>query len=299
MNSRLFSYRIKGTPVVLLGHDRSGTSWIADSLFRHPAVRFFYEPSNPSSQLSGNWNFWNRIPDAKAAHPDLEAAYDPIFSGTKLQVTSLRTVGTVIYKSLFQSSRIGVKDVGLMLAGEWFQRRYGATIIYTKRHPMAIAASCLKQGEQNAEKWLKSLRTQERIEEFIRPELFRHAERADSIAKKMLAAVAIRHRILSHQVSCNPDWIEISYEEACMEPQRAFTRCLNSAAIPIPTDLDEWLESTTQTSDSNMYGRKRRSSGQPDKWKSDFPNLSDLREFYLQFEIPWYDGAEHWMAESR
>ena len=122
--------------VLLVGHDRSGTTWIAEALNHHRDFRYIFEPFHPG-----------RVDATEAFTPRLYLRpedRDPTYLDAAVAVLSgrVRSLWADKYNRAIMPRRRLVKEVRANLLLPWLAANFPETrIVLMLRHPCAVANS--------------------------------------------------------------------------------------------------------------------------------------------------------------
>jgi hypothetical protein len=287
-------------PIVLLGHDRSGTSWIGDVLASVSELVYCYEPLNPTSGFNGDWIGWRQYIARNESNNLYEQIFDPVFQGHLPRINSIKKLSWEAYQRSIKPYRILVKETGGVLAGEFFAGRYDANIVIIKRHPIAVALSNLRQGRENAEKWRKIILAQKHLKDTYLNCCWHILENNyESDLNKMLAVISSTYKILYEQC-CRYNWLLVSYEDFCLNPQQEFSKLFQSLNLTFSASVRSNIVQMSSQEQPGAYSRYRISSNIVNCWRQqiDFKTLQALKNLYGQFEIPWYKSDLDWDVEN-
>jgi Sulfotransferase family len=122
--------------ILLAGHDRSGTTWIAEALNHRKDLRYIYEPFHPG-RVDATRVFTPRLylrpEDRDATYLDAARA---VLSG------QVRSLWADKYNRAFLPKRRLVKEVRSNLLLPWLSASFPETrIVFMLRHPCAVANS--------------------------------------------------------------------------------------------------------------------------------------------------------------
>lgn len=281
-------------PVALLGHDRSGSSWIGGIIGVAPNVAYCYEPLNPGTGFNGEWEGWRKWIPKGSSDALFEQVFDPVFAGIPPRQDSYSKKINELSKRLTQPYRIFVKEVGGVLAGEFFEERYGCKVVALARHPAAVALSALKQGSENAKKWQNMLLSQTNLVEAF-PRLSLLAEPCESNTLLMLKCVSSVYYVLSQQASDN-NWLTIFYEDFCENPQTQYSALFQAIGMSRSKRVEALIDERSSHDQLGMYSTRRESKTMTGRWRKSFTvaEISDMFYLHQQFETPWYCHENQW-----
>ena len=282
------------SPIVLLAHDRSGSSWIGEILGAAPRVTYCYEPLNPGSRFGGEWEGWRKWIPSGTTNALFEKVFDPVFAGVPPRSDSYRQKTNEFSKRFLKSYRILVKEVGGVLAGEFFQERYGCTVVILVRHPAAVTLSSLKQGSENAKKWQRMILSQpDLIQAFPTLSLLKEPCVCDRLL--MLKCVSAVYYVLFQQASKH-HWPVIFYEGFCENPQVQSADLFALAGLSYSKQVKSLINERSSHHQTGMYSTGRDSKKMIDRWREGFTaaEIAEMFCLHQQFQTPWYACEDQW-----
>jgi hypothetical protein len=285
---------IRGHPkVFLLGHDRSGSTWIGSILGEAERSIYLHEPMNRKTSRMGDWDLYNC--HLKAGEPEtrLEHIYDAAARGYGPRLLSLKELR---WQALSRPTVI-IKETGGMLLGEWFQHRYGGRVAILFRHPAPLILSNLRMGEANGRKWFQQLEAQPKIKEI--PEIMeglRDFESSDPV-ELFAAGYCIRYLVTLRQMEKNPEWLRFHHEDFCMEPEATFRDAFQRLGLTFGENARAALGASSRSDGSTgFFGLRRDSREVVHKWhkKCSAKMEKTIRRQLERFSFPYYQRDEDW-----
>lgn len=297
INTALHMGRFKKTPttnptVAIIGHDRSGTSWVGKTISFGEKVVYFYEPLNPKSNPNGNWDGWNQYLTKEDESPLYQHAFKHPKEGLPMGLFTRPT----IRKRLSADHHIVIKDVGSIMAVEWLEKYLNAKVLLVLRHPYPVIQSNLKQGSYG-HRWLESIRTQKKLMDGPLAPFAKLLQNPESENDAIILAWMAKHRLLSIQLEEGNSWETVFYEDLCMNPMKEFEKLCCNLGIPFDQSIKNRIRESTQSNeDVHAYSTKRDSKAMATKWKTncDLKLLERIHQLNLALEIPWYTDQSFW-----
>lgn len=211
--------------VLLAGHDRSGTTWIAQALNHGRAFRYIYEPFHPG-----------RVDAAKVFTPRLylrDDDRDPRYVEAAEAVLSgrIRSVWTDKYNRATLPRRRLVKEVRSNLLLPWLSATFPETrIVFVTRHPCAVANSERKLSDSWHIDLSRFLGQPNLMHDHLEP--FRERmEQATSDWEKRVFVWCIENHV--PLASLDPTRVHfVSYEDFCVRPEDELRRLFGFVGIP-------------------------------------------------------------------
>lgn len=283
---------VRTRPVLVLGHDRSGTTWIGRTLGFAARALYVHEPLNPGTSRFGNWSFWNSYLRDGDHGGELARIFEAVTRGIPPQPWSRAELRT----RFAPETRLVVKETGGMLCGEWFAKRYTADIVAVVRHPVPVVRSNLKQGVR-PELWRDRLLAQTALmEDHLAP--YREQLAQDGPALDVMARVwAARHRVFANQLARNKEWRTVVYETLCNDPLAGFQSLFENLGLKLDEAAAQRIRGSTETHEDGFFATRRVSSETADRWKSEAPrdDVQRIREVIRPFDLPYYSTDKDWL----
>lgn len=244
-------FAIKGRPdpstaILLAGSGRSGTTWITELLTRQSRIQPLMEPLIPV------WNAdvrrimgWNEsgpyIWSVYLRHDETNMAWhhllERIFSG------ELRNYWTDYERATIFPERFLIKEIRANLMLGYIYDNFRPTILYLIRHPCAVISSRLR-AEWHADVQ-DILRQEKLVEDYLRLWVRQIEEEKDLIGAHAVRW-AVENYVARTELSSRPHHL-LSYEEACLFPERVFKGLFNYLGMGAPEDLQSRLRQPSRT----------------------------------------------------
>jgi hypothetical protein len=276
----------KRPPIVLIGHGRSGTSWIANTLARSPEVLYYNEPCNPDRWPDAGFAEWFTHAERGAECPYLERAYSGAVRG--LFVPGRAWSRSELTRRVFRNPRVLVKGVASVMAAGWVQQRYDAKMVSVYRHPCAVALSEYERdvdaaGSRHAlldspTMWSGRYAT------------FRAQIEAAAAPFEIYGAIwGLRNRVLLDAQRASDDWGALHYEELAREPVSGFESLFTRLGIGWSDEIARFVSDTTSTHQEGHYATSRISSERVGRWKSELTpeQVEQTLSAAAPFEVPF------------
>ena len=238
---------MSGTPILVTGAHRSGTTWVGKMLALAPGVAYVHEPFSPRTAPGLSPARFDRY--FTVVTGENEARYRPGLEqtihfryGLGTQLSSVRGPADVartgrdlvrVQRNRLTGKRPLVKDPIALLSAEWLAESFGMDVVVLIRHPAAFAASLKRLG------WKHSFATfiqDGRVPEVVRPyetEIREQAERPGEI----LTQAALLWRLLYNAVDGyrerHSDWAFVRHEDASAEPVATFERLYSMLGLEL------------------------------------------------------------------
>lgn len=230
-----------GSPILVTGAPRSGTTWVGKMLAQAPGLGYIHEPFNPLTDpgTSGGFtHFLARVTDRTEAEGAPHAAalerclafrYDwrrqlPAVRGPR---QAARTARDAARWARWRAGRARplVKDPIALLSAPWLADRFEMDVVVTIRRPTAFVASFKRLG------WSHDFTAMSRDEELMsgllapyRAQVRQAAERpsADLVDQATLLWLLLHTVVARYQVD-HPDWCFVRQEDLSRNPPEGFS----------------------------------------------------------------------------
>jgi hypothetical protein len=283
-------------PIFLLGHDRSGTTWIGKCLSFASNTIYFHEPLNPHCSQLGDMSGWNRYLEKEDSDPLYETVFDNACRATSIRILKQED----LLKRIRLSCRVLIKETGGMLCSEWYKQRYDANILFVIRHPIPVILSNLKMnGGRDGLKWLTSVLSQEKLVnvhlEPYREKILEKLDEADPVTCFALNYGA-RYRIIANQIKNDSSLKILFYENACSDPIGTMESAYVYLKLPFSDQIKNKILQTTLKNDGKFFGSNRKSEMMKYAWKSsiDLETLKKIKTCIDIFDLPFYVSDKDW-----
>ena len=282
-------------PVFLLGHDRSGTTWLGRTLGLAPDSIYLHEPLNGHASQLGNWDCYNLHLPPDAGNEACQRIFDQAVQGVGVRNLSRAE----IRQRVFGNPTVVIKETGGMMNGEWFARRYGAKIAVLIRHPVPLILSNIKMGAHNADNWLRKLRGQEGLmrEYCADVDIDAVLGPKPDVFTKFAIVYCIRYRVVLAQLPRNPDWLNLRYEDFCHDPIGQFRDLFRGLELNFTSSVENLIRESCSTDGSEaFFGTKRMTKEMANRWRSKVAaaDAAKVRRVLETFDFPDYRDPSDW-----
>jgi hypothetical protein len=285
-------------PLFIVGHGRSGTTWVGRTFSQHPGVLYYNEPCHFGHRSAEERyeNFFSYVTANGHAGP-YKRHLDAAMSGRSLRKSAEwlmdhRKVG----RRLLGPYRVVVKEVATIMSVDWIRSEYAPDFLVLFRHPCAVALSELQQGIDVEMSKRKLLGLTRLFADHLGPyeTLIRKAVRPYEIFGAVYGA---RNRILANFVERHRIETVLLYEELSRDPLQVFARLFGSFGLDMPQEVKTYVSSTTSTEIGGLYGTTKDSAAHIARWKQVLTaeEALQVRDFVLPFGLPWYGKADEYL----
>jgi hypothetical protein len=158
-----------------------------------------------------------------------------------------------------------VKSVHAPLSIEWITAHYPADVVVILRNPYSLYASYrrLRMPDGFRNLLFQEPLSRDRLQYLPAPSETRMLEHRDAMAFQIM----LMYKIIESQVSRHPEWMLLSHDRLCMNPQEGYRNVFGKLDL-------SWSARTDMKIDAlNIPGKgfdaKRVSKQQPTKWKTE------------------------------
>lgn len=254
----------RGSPILVTGAHRSGTTWVGKMLALAPGVAYIHEPFNPRMPAGlspAPFDRYFTVVTAENEERYLAGLERTI--GFRYAVSAqlreprrpadLARAGRDFVRVLpprLSGARPLVKDPIALLSAEWLADRFGMEVVVLVRHPAAFAASLGRLGWSHD---FGSFVVDGQVPEIVRryePEIREQADRPGD----PLAQASLLWRILYGAVEGyrerHPEWTYLRHEDASLDPPPTFERLYDRLGLELTPRARREIERATNTSDN-------------------------------------------------
>lgn len=181
------------------------------------------------------------------------------YSSPDLLTTTLSRFSLAHYYNKYRM-RI-IKSVHSGLALSFISSHFKPRIVVLFRHPAAVVASCLRMQLADGN---RRVFTQTKLEEDYLQPYMSDIKVLDDPVTAMGLQVAIFYHIWEKQLLDNPDWISISHEALCHNPEGTFRQLYDSLDLEWTSQVSNYLRQ--HDVEGTGYETRREASTEIDKW---------------------------------
>ncbi len=284
-------WQVGKRPIFIVGHGRSGTSWIGRTLSVAARVIYYYEPCSPVITGHGDLATWFRYLRIGERDTLFEHAFDSAFGGLPFGYGW----HWGFYNRPWPNYQIIVKDVASLMSIEWVADRYDPEMMIIVRHPCATILSEIDKETPIQHSLEVLLNQQNLFEDHLEP--YRtHIENARTPLEILATIWATRYRVVVNALAKHPDWPILYYEDLCHDPLSEFRKLYDHFDLPWTDRVAKYVQKTSTTEVPGRYSGVRVSAKQLDKWKAKMTQeqVDTVRRCIEVFELPFYQGNNNW-----
>lgn len=275
-------------PLLIIGHGRSGTSWVGAIISSSKLVQYYYEPCNPELQGIRDFDLWFRYLRPGEEDDVFTPALDAAFGG-------LSSPGSHRNGPQRSRCRIVVKEVAPVMSLSWLIDRYDPDVLVIVRHPGAVILSELNKGTP-VRKSKKALLHQDTLfADHLNP-YRQQIERAQSPHEILGVVWGARHRVILNALAYRERWKIVYYEDLCFYPLREYRKIFTDFRLNWDDRVARGVAEHSSTHEPGIYSVKRVSAQQVNQWRQKIapPELVRIKEIIDPFDLPFYRDPRDW-----
>jgi hypothetical protein len=283
--------------ILLLGVARSGTRWLSTALGHTDGTRLVKEPDNVSADAFGPYP----VIAADAAAPHYRALWDLAFTarvpsgdtpGWKLQAGRaalrlprglrdpfLHRAAQVIAAWPGRAPHVVVKSIYAQFAVDWLIRNYQPKVIVIQRHPLNVVSSWLELDLTGFD-----LLTRPMIREQYLGRLGVDIPSVDGSRLRLVATwVGLLTTVLAEHVDRHPEWLTVTHEDLCMDPEPAIRAVCDRVGLPWSDDVARFLAESNRPGEG--FSNVRVTRDQSTSWRRRLtdPQVAEIEAVLAQF----------------
>ena len=282
-------------PIFIIGHGRSGTTWVGSTFQLAPGVLYYREPCNPKIAEEGNYSHWFRYVPPDGSDPYFENCLDRAFKGL---ITYGRGWLKQPYRRFLPGYRVVIKGVAPLMLLEWIYKRYQPEVLFVLRHPCAVALSEMNKKTPIERAINEILKQPELVENHLKPytALMEKAEKPFEIYGALWGA---RNRVIADLIPKYPEWKTVFYEDLIKNPPGCFHELFDHFNLKWTVKVQKYINQSTTEGKPGKYSTFRVTKDQIDKWKRkmNFDEIEQVRKFVEPFNLPFYNKESDWSLE--
>ena len=247
-------------PILVTGPPRSGTTWVGMTLALDPSVGYLHEPfsiwTRPGISSAPFTRMFEQVDErnesAYLAPLERSMRFDYALGAQLRAVRSPRDVARTardlrdFRRMRRRATRPLLKDPIAVFSAEWIERRFGADVVLTIRHPAAVAASFKRLGW--APRFAFLAEQPQLLETTLEPfadEIRRYATAPPSV----LEQGAFLWRLIAHAMigytERHPDWLLVRQEDVSRDPVGRFEQVFAHVGLPFTPAVRATVEANS------------------------------------------------------
>jgi hypothetical protein len=274
--------------ILVVGTERSGTTWVARALASAGGATYVHEPDNPDAN-----------PLAEAAkrglgpYPVLDAGeradgyarlWDHAFAGGWPSLPSVARIGAgvnrmppvvrrVVAGAAARVSRrarvpdiVVVKSVHAPFAVDWLVERYTPAVIVVRREALNVVASLIRLGTTPAgvEARYQALGHPGVRNRYLDPTGLERPGPGETMAYRLAWWVAFVDRVLTDHAD-REGWTVVSHDKMCASPIPEAERLCDALNVDDRVGVLRFISASDRPGDG--FSTDRLTAEQPDRWK--------------------------------
>ena len=268
-------------PILVTGINRSGTTWVGETLARGPGIALVYEPFSPNHrrgvfrQATPEWFTYVRDDPSGQLAADLRRtlAFRYSYAAELPRIRSPRDAARMVRDAArFARWRRGrrrplVKDPIAVLAAPWLAADLDMQVVVTIRHPAAYASSMRRLGwTHDFSGFLRQPGLVDELVPSLRGDIEAMARRPGDILDQAALLWNVIHTVVAAYRRDHPDWIFVRHEDLSAAPDPGFRDLCAQLGVEFTADVGQYVAETTGAGNPAEAGRgvnheRRRDSG--------------------------------------
>lgn len=280
-------------PLLIIGHGRSGTSWVGSVFAKAAGVLYYMEPCNPTVNRIGNFGSWFTYLRPGDRDEVFEHIYDRAFSG--LLIPGCRWGWKRHFARMFGDYRVVVKEVASIMAFDWVADRYDPDALIIIRHPCGVVSSELEK-RTDASRQKRSLLEQTNLLRALDSRHISLLRDVNTPLEIFAATWGLRHLILHRALETHTETPVVSYESLCGDPKGTFASLFDRFGFELSDDVLRHIALSTTTAVPGTYSTRRNTAEQINKWKRRLKSgeIDRIRRLVEMFDLPYYANDIDW-----
>jgi len=268
-------------PILVTGINRSGTTWVGETLARGPGIALVYEPFSPNHRrgifrhATPEWFTYVRDDPSGRLAADLRRtlAFRYSYAAELPRVRSPRDAARMARDAArFARWRRGrrrplVKDPIAVLAAPWLADEFGMQVVVTIRHPAAYVSSMRRLGwTHDFSGFLRQPGLVDELVPSLRGDIETMARRPGDILDQAALLWNVIHTVVDAYRRDHPEWIFVRHEDLSAAPAAGFRDLFGRLGVTYTADVERYVGKTTGSGNPAEAGRGvihqlRRDSG--------------------------------------
>jgi hypothetical protein len=282
-------------PIFIVGHGRSGTTWVGDTFMQAPGVLSYHEPCNPVVNKEGQYSHWFKYVRNSEDDPYFEVCLDHAFKGL---LNTRKDLIVKYYRRFFPGYRVVVKGVAPLMSLEWIYKRFNPEILFIIRHPCAVALSERNKKTPVENATDEILKKPDLIEDHLKPYI-NLIEKAKKPFEIYGVLWGVRNRVIADLIPKYPEWRTVYYEDLCIDPSKSFRDLFAHFNLGWTDKVQKYINKSTNKEKPGTFSTYRVTKNQIDKWKKKMTQdeINQVRNFVEPFNLPFYNRESDWSLE--
>lgn len=282
-------------PLFIIGHGRSGTTWVGDTFAQHQSVLYYNEPTRFGFKEKERkyGNFLSYVADSANADY-FKDRLDASMGGFFLTDSAVWfKENAKIKRRLTGKYRVVIKDVATIMSIEWVYRTYSPDVLIIYRHPCSVALSEIERDIDIDLTKRILLGNKQLFNDHLEP--YRSLiEKAQKPYEVYAAVYGARNKVLTNFEAKHKIKQVLLYEDLASDPIKVFPEIFSWYGLDFPEQLKTYVSENTSNSKEGFYTTTKKSSDHKERWKRKMSaeEAEQVAEFILPYQLPYYNKPE-------
>jgi Sulfotransferase family len=257
-------------PILVTGINRSGTTWVGQTLARGPRMALLYEPFSPNHRrgvfraATPEWFTYVRDDPSGRLASDLRRmlGFRYSYAAELARIRSPRDAARMVRDGARfarwrrEGRRPLVKDPIAVLAAPWLARELDMQVVVTIRHPAAYASSMRRLGwTHDFSGFLRQPGLVEELVPSLRGDIEAMARRPGDILDQATLLWNVIHTVVDAYRRDHPDWTFVRHEDLSAAPGAGFEELFGRLGVEYTQDVERYVAETTGAGNPAEAGR--------------------------------------------
>jgi hypothetical protein len=247
-------------PILVTGINRSGTTWVGQTLARAPGVALVYEPFSPNHRrgifrhATPEWFTYVRADPSGRLAADLRRtlAFRYSYAAELPRIRSPRDAARMVRDAARfarwhrERRRPLIKDPIAVLAAPWLARELGMQVVVTIRHPAAYASSMRRLGwTHDFSGFLRQPGLVDELVPALRGDIEAMTRRPGDILDQAALLWNVIHTVVDRYRRDHPDWTFVRHEDLSAAPAAGFRNLCGRLDVELTADVERYVAEST------------------------------------------------------
>jgi hypothetical protein len=291
--------------LLVVGVERSGTTWVAKALAEAMGAVYVHEPDNPSASPGANHaRQFGKYPvvrpsdDAPLYTEEWDLAFRGGFAAPKGAAPIGRALGKVpsslrdplvglaarLARAKAPRERVLTKSVMCAFSLDWIIEHYQPPVVWVRRNPLNVVASLVELGTtlEHMERLYRRYRDPVLVEALVKPMSL--PELPDDIDLVQQCAYWVGLNTAGYQSSAtlHGNFVTVDHDVLCAEPSAGFKRLCDQLGLQWNEAAEAFLRKSNKQGEG--FETNRITALEPDRWRRSLSDREDdLRGILSQF----------------
>ncbi len=273
--------------ILVTGINRSGTTWVGETLARAPGVALIYEPFSPNHRRgvfrhpTPEWFTYVRADPSGRLAADLRRTlgFRYSYAAELPRIRSPRDAARMARDAARfarwrrEGRRPLVKDPIAILAAPWLARELEMRVVVTIRHPAAYASSMRRLGwTHDFSGFLRQAELVDDLVPALRGDIEAMVRHPGDILDQAALLWNVIHTVIGAYRRDHPDWAFVRHEDLSAAPAAGFPDLFEQLGLEMTADVERYVAETTgagnpaEAGPGVVHERRRDSGGAARTW---------------------------------